>query len=220
ASGNGKRTGNSLPKQFIKINGHTLLEYTVSKFEKNKNTDRIILLFNKEYVEFCSKFNFKKLYKIVSGGKQRQDSSRIGVSYVAENDAKILIHDGVRPFVSDNLINKCYSALDRYNAVNTGIETGDTIIQINAERIIVNVPERKTLLRCQTPQGFRANLIKKAHALAQNTGFSATDDAGLVKEFNLDKIFVLEGEIENIKITYPDDILKAEKLLNECAEKF
>lgn len=213
ASGTGERIGNKTPKQFIEIKGKTILEHTISVFEKNEKTDRIILVVHRDYLEFCKNFKFKKLYKIIEGGEKRQDSSRLGVDLINEDDAKVLIHDAARPFIKDEIINNCYDALDKYNAVNTGVESTDTIIEINENNIITDIPKRSSLLRCQTPQGFRCSLIKKAHKIALEKNLEVTDDTGLIVLLNLDKVFVVKGDIENIKITYPDDIKTAEEKL-------
>lgn len=213
ASGSGSRAETSIPKQFVKINGKTILEYTLDLFEKNWLTNRIILVANKEYIDFCMQFKYKKLYKIIEGGILRQDSSYKGVFEIKEDDAKVLIHDGARPFATDELINNCYNALDKYDAVNTGIETGDTIIEINDKNIITKIPNRNNLLRCQTPQGFRAFLIKKAHKIAKEKNLKVTDDTGLIVNLGLSDVFVIKGETGNIKITYKNDIEYAKKYL-------
>ena len=205
ASGIGSRIGEKTPKQFIKINGKTILEPTIEAFEKNKNTDKIILVVHKDYVEFCKKFNFKKLYKVVEGGKRRQDSSKIGVDLINEDSAKVLIHDGARPFISNEIIDNCYIALDNYDAINTGIETTDTIVVVE-NNIMVNTLDRNKLILCQTPQGFKSSLIKKAHNLAIKANIEVTDDVSLITKLNLGKVFIVKGDNKNIKITYPKDI--------------
>ncbi len=212
ASGSGKRAELDVPKQFVKINGKTILEYSIEKFQNNKSTDRIILVVKKEYLDFCTSLNYDKICKVIAGGKTRQESSFIGASLIEEDSSKVLIHDGARPFVTDKIINGCYSALDNYSAVSIGVETTDTIISVQ-DNIIVDIPKRSSLLRCQTPQGFRAGLIKNAHKMAKERGIKATDDAGLIVLLNLDKVFVIEGDINNIKITYPKDIEKAKEIL-------
>ncbi len=213
ASGTGSRCNLDMPKQFVDVNGKTILEYTIEAFEKNKNTDRIILVTNKDYLEFCKSLKYEKIFLVTEGGERRQDSSRIGVNLIKEDDAKVLIHDGARPYIKDELINKCYEALDKFNAINTGIETTDTIMEVDEKKIIKKIPKRKNLLRCQTPQGFISGLIKKAHKIALEKNLSVTDDAGLVVNLGLDDVFVVEGDIENIKITYKDDITEAKKRL-------
>lgn len=205
ASGTGSRVGGEIPKQFIKIKGKTILEYTIEAFEKNNNTDRIILVVHKDYLDFCKNFNFKKLYKIVEGGKRRQDSSKIGVDLVEENDAKILIHDGARCFITNKIIDNCYEALNNYEAINTGIETTDTIVVVE-NNIMVNTLDRNKLISCQTPQGFKSSLIKKAHNLAIKNNIEVTDDVSLITKLNLGKVFIVKGDNKNIKITYPKDI--------------
>lgn len=213
ASGSGLRAGGEIPKQFIEIKGKTILEYTISAFEKNKQTDRIILVVSSNYLDFCKKFRFKKLYKITEGGNKRQESSRLGVNLIEEENAKVLIHDGARPFITDEIINDCYNALDTYNAIDTGIETTDTIVQINKKGLIEKTLERSSLLRCQTPQGFRAGLIKKAHKLAKEKNIEVTDDVGLIVKLGLGEVFAVKGNEDNIKITYPKDIETAKEKL-------
>lgn len=213
ASGYGSRFGADIPKQFIKINGKTILEYTISAFEKNKMTNEIILVVNEGWIDFCKSFKFSKLKHIVSGGERRQDSSRIGVSLIKEDDAKVLIHDGARPFVTDEIINNCYLALDKYRAIDTGIEATDTTVQVNESGILTNILDRKTLIRCQTPQGFNSGLIKKAHKIAQKQNLEVTDDVSLIVKLNLGEVFVVKGNSKNIKITYMEDIEFAEKNL-------
>ncbi len=211
ASGTGSRAKTDIPKQFIKVKGKTLIEYTIEKFQNNKMTDKIILVVLDEYLEFCKNLKYDKIQKVIKGGKKRQDSSRLGVMEIKEENAKVLIHDGARPFIKDKIINDCYLALDKYNAINTGVETQDTIIEIDKDNFIKRTLKRNTLRRCQTPQGFKASLIKKAHLLAQEKNLDFTDDCGLITELNLDRVYVVEGDIENIKITYENEI----KTLNE-----
>lgn len=219
ASGTGSRYGSELPKQFLKINNKTILEHSIEAFENNKSIDAIILVITPDYKnlaeEIVSKSNYKKLIKILSGGKTRKDSSYIGVMAVDEDEANVLIHDCARPLVSQNIINNCIEALGEHEAVDVAIPVADTIVEIS-ENIIKKLPERKFLRRSQTPQCFRLSLIKKAHELAKNDD-NFTDDCGLVFKYNLSEIYVAEGEEENIKITYPNDIFIAEKIIeNKC----
>ena len=213
ASGKGERCGLDVPKQFAKINGKTILEYTIEAFNKNELTDRIILVTSKAYLEFCKKLKYEKIFMVTEGGKRRQDSSRIGVNLIEEDDPKVLIHDGARPYIKNELINNCYIALDKFNAINTGVETTDTIMEVDENKIIKKIPNRKNLLRCQTPQGFISGLIKKAHKIALEKKLNVTDDAGLIVNLGLGDVFVVDGDIENIKITYKDDIIKAKEKL-------
>ncbi|MBR6127578.1 2-C-methyl-D-erythritol 4-phosphate cytidylyltransferase [bacterium] len=214
ASGTGNRFGGDLPKQFTEIAGKTILERSIEVFEGVNGVngiDSIILVITPEYKELAEeivkKNNYKKVSKIIEGGKLRKDSSYNGVFSIEENEANILIHDCARPFISADVIKNCIKALETHNAVGVAIPSTDTIIEVNNE-IIKNIPPRDTLMRVQTPQCFKLSLIKKAHELSKNdTDF--TDDCGLVLKHNLADIFVVKGNRENIKITYPEDIILA-----------
>lgn len=217
ASGKGERFDYYKPKQFIKIAGKTLLEHTMDAFENNNAIDEIILVINPQFRDLTENIiinnHYKKIKKILNGGETRKESSFIGINSICENDAKVLIHDAVRPFVSDRIINGCVEALDKFSAVDVAINSADTIIQIDDEHIINNIPRRNYMMRGQTPQAFRAGLIKQAHELSQKEeNFEFTDDCGLIVKYNLADVYVVNGEETNIKVTYPEDIFLADKL--------
>ncbi|MDR1891302.1 MAG: bifunctional cytidylyltransferase/SDR family oxidoreductase [Puniceicoccales bacterium] len=217
ASGIGERIGNDLPKQFLKISGRTILEHSIGVFERNGSIDEIIVVVHGQFVDFCKKIlaqnDFKKISKILVGGKTRQKSSFIGVSSIVDGEAKVLIHDAVRPLISDQIINNCIAALDQYDAVDVAIPTADTIIVVNDDMIIEDIPPRQFFMRGQTPQAFKLGIIKHAHSLAEkSSNLKFTDDCGLVKMFNLAPIHVIGGEEGNIKITYPIDLFIADRL--------
>lgn len=216
ASGSGKRFNNDQPKQFAKINGKTILEYSIEAFEKSEFIDGIILVIHPKYNDFACKIikdnSYKKILKVVNGGKERKDSSYIGVNSVDETEGNVLIHDCARPFVSQGIIKNCVEALNNYEAVAVAIPSSDTIIKVN-NGIITEIPQRSSLMRIQTPQCFRLSLIKKAHELSKNDN-NFTDDCGLVLKHNLAPIHTVEGSEENIKITHPKDITYAEAILN------
>ncbi len=214
AGGVGERVGYHKPKQFIKIAGKTILEHTIDTFEKNQNIDAIYVVINPNYRETAELIlnGFKKVKKILNGGKTRQESSRIGV-YAIDSAEKVIIHDAVRPFVNENIINKVINCLDKYCAVDVAIPSTDTIIEINEKRIIERVPKRSKLWLGQTPQGFRYEIIKKAHELAEKENFTeATDDCGLITKYKLCDVYVVKGDPLNIKITFPHDIYLADKI--------
>ena len=217
ASGTGNRFGGDLPKQFTKIGGKTIFERTVEIFEGVNEIDGIILVITPNYIDFVrdlvAKNGYKKISKIIAGGKQRKDSSYNGVFSIEDEEANVLIHDCARPFISKEVIKNCIKALDTYNAVGVAIPSTDTIVEV-ANGIIKNIPKRESLMRIQTPQCFKLSLIKKAHTLSINdTEF--TDDCGLIIKHNLAKIFIVEGNRENIKITYPEDIILGEEFAKE-----
>ena len=215
ASGTGSRFGGELPKQFTKIGGKTIFERTVEVFEGVHEIDGIILVITPNYTDFAKnlvlKNNYKKVSKIIAGGEQRKDSSYNGVFSIEDDEANVLIHDCARPFISKEVIKNCIKALDTYKAVGVAIPSTDTIVEVNSG-IIKNIPKRETLMRIQTPQCFKLSIIKKAHELSKNeTEF--TDDCGLIQKHALSDIFIIEGNRENIKITYPEDIIFAENFI-------
>ena len=198
ASGTGSRFGQDIPKQFYKISGKTILQLSIEAFDNNKFIDEIIIVSNPDFMDLSEKIvnaiSSKKISKIISGGKTRQESSYLGVSAINDTNINVLIHDAVRPFVSDKIITDCILALDKYKAVNTAIFSSDTIIKVDENNIIKAVPDRNTIRRCQTPQGFDINIIKKAHEYAIKDNYTAaTDDCTLVLKYNLADIFVIEG---------------------------
>ncbi|MDR1232766.1 MAG: 2-C-methyl-D-erythritol 4-phosphate cytidylyltransferase [Puniceicoccales bacterium] len=216
ASGTGERIGSDLPKQFLKISGRTIFEHSIEVFERNGSIDEIIIVVHGQFIDFCKKIlnqsGFKKIRKILVGGETRQMSSSIGVNSIFDEEAKVLVHDAVRPLISGRVINDCVAALDKYDAVDVAIPTADTIIEVTDAMTVKDVPSRQLLMRGQTPQAFKLSIIKRAHSLAASSSVKFTDDCGLVKMFNLAKIYVVQGEEENIKITHPIDLFIADRL--------
>ena len=214
ASGTGSRYGADIPKQFIKIAGKTILEHTIEIFEKSSNIDETIIVITPEYrlkaEDILLKNNYKKVSKILNGGETRKESSYIGISSIEDEQANVIIHDCARPFLTQRIIDDCVKALEKYDAIDVAIPSADTIIKIK-DNIIENIPDRSMLRRGQTPQCFKLSLIKKAHELSKNDK-NFTDDCGLIVKYNLGKVFVVEGDTENIKVTYPSDIFMADKL--------
>lgn len=217
AGGSGIRFNSEIPKQFVKIAGKLIIEHTIEVFEKHPLINGIIIVINPEYYnrleEIVQNNAYRKVKKILNGGENRQESSKIGVFACDEDVDKVLFHDAVRPFVSEGTITNIISLLDKYSAIDVAIPVSDTIIKINKEKFIEDIPDRKCIYRGQTPQGFSLKLIKKAHELALNDNYiRAPDDCSLILKYNLSKIFVIEDSEFNIKITYPLDIHIADKI--------
>ena len=213
ASGHGSRYNNDLPKQFTKLKDKTILAHTIEVFHSSSLIDEIIVVVTPSYIDLAQDIlkDYPKVKKILSGGETRKDSSYIGVNSITDTEANVLIHDCARPFLSKKTLEQCVKELDSNNAVAVAIPTVDTIIEVE-NGIIHAIPERKKMMAIQTPQCFKLSLIKKAHELAQNdNGF--TDDCGLVVARDLAKISIIQGEPENIKITYQSDLYKAEQIL-------
>lgn len=218
ASGTGERFGEKIPKQFYKFEGKTILEHSIDAFENNKNIDEIILVTNPKFRDLAEEIlknnDYKKVTKLLNGGKTRVESSYVGTSEAPE-ESNVLIHDAVRAFVTQKIIDDNIEALKKYEAVGTAIDTVDTIIQVDKNNVITAIPPRKFLKRVQTPQSFRANLIKKAHEMAlKDEDANFTDDCGLILRYNLAPIHIVDGDELNIKITHKNDLNVIKNMLS------
>lgn len=213
AGGLGARMGGEKPKQFLEIADKPIVIHSLEAFEQHPNVDEMILVvnanFQKEFEHLLAKYSFSKLKAITVGGKERSDSSKNALSLMKTTyKAKVLIHDAVRPFVSQRIIYDVIKALDVYEAVNVGVSATDTILMVNDSKEVVSMPARKDIYRAQTPQGFHSDIIIKAYEkAAQDPQFTATDDCGVVHRYLPDvAIGVVDGEEENKKITFPSDL--------------
>ena len=214
ASGTGNRYGSDIPKQFVKIAGKTILEHTIEIFENSPFIDEIFVVITPEYRHVAEnillKNKYKKITHLLNGGKTRKDSSYIGINAVEEEEANVLIHDCARPFLTQEIIANCVKALEKHDAIDVAIPATDTIIETE-NGLITNIPDRSRLQQGQTPQCFKLSLIKKAHELSKND-VKFTDDCGLIVKHKLADVFVVNGDIENIKVTYQSDIYMADRL--------
>ena len=218
AGGEGKRFKSNIPKQFLKLSGKTVIEHTIDIFEKHELIDEIYVVINPLYynfmVETLKRSAYTKVKKLLKGGGTRQESSKVGVFACNEDVDKVLIHEAIRPFVSHKIISEVVKKLDTYPAVDVAIPTTDAIIKVSMEKkIIMDVPDRKSLMRGQTPQGFKLKVIKKAHELADKEGLvESAEDCSLVLRYNIGEIYVINGDPSNIKLTYLEDVYLAERL--------
>jgi ribitol-5-phosphate 2-dehydrogenase (NADP+) / D-ribitol-5-phosphate cytidylyltransferase len=216
AGGCGARFGEELPKQFAKVAGKKIIEHTIDAFEQNGHIDEIAIVSHKDYIhlitEICITNQYKKVKKILQGGKQRYESSVAAIRAYTDN-TNLIFHDAVRPLVSQRIINDCIEALKKYNAVDVAVKASDTIVQAK-EQLIQAVPDREYLYNGQTPQGFSHSVIKRAYERAlMDPAFKTTDDCNVVKAYLPDEpIYVVEGEQTNIKLTYREDLFLIDKL--------
>lgn len=219
AAGSGTRMGSKTPKQFIEIEGKTLMEYSISAFEQNDNIDEIAVVTKEEFFplveSFIEKNGFRKVRKLLKGGKERYDSSLAAINAYTNDDDKLFLHDCVRAGVSQKIINECARGLEKYDAIEIGVEPTDTVVGIDEDGCITDIPVRSMLRNAQTPQCFRRGTIKRAFDIAlQDPDFKATDDCGVVHKYLPEvKIFVAKGEQDNFKVTFPEDIERFRKML-------
>jgi len=219
AGGSGTRVGGEMPKQFIRVAGKRIIEYSIEAFERCERIDEICIVCREDYTTYMEELvrcsGYTKVKKILSGGKERYDSSIAAVNAFPDDDINLLFHDAVRPMVSERIINDCIEALTLYNAVDVAVKTTDTIIAVNADGCITDIPDRACLRNVQTPQGFKRGTIRRAYELAlADPNFVTTDDCGVVRKYlPQEPIYVVEGENTNIKLTYREDLLLLEILL-------
>ena len=216
ASGTGLRFGDNQPKQFTKLAGLPVLVHTLRSFDSFSGVEKIIVVTNDEFVEhvwdLVGNHGLKKVHKVVAGGATRQESSRIGLECCDPGTDYVLIHDGVRPFISHPVLQRLVEAVKEHHAVDTVIPSADTLVEVDENNFIRNIPDRSRFRRGQTPQAFAYPLILEAHRRALTDGIeNSTDDCALVLRIGK-RVYVVEGEERNIKITYPLDLHLADKL--------
>lgn len=213
-AGIGKRMGLNYPKQFLEFNNEPIFIKTLKTLNSSKIIDEIIIVTNKEYIKEVEKqvqnFNIKKVIKIISGGKERQDSIYNAIKSIDNiNDYYIGVQDAVRPFLEETYISNAWEILEKYEYIDgvvTAVPLKDTIKVINKEGFIKETPNRNTLISTQTPQVFRGSILKKAYDFAIEENFLGTDDSSLVENIK-GTIKYIEGSYNNIKITTIEDLL-------------
>ena len=219
AAGKGKRMGTDISKQFLPLCGKEILAHTVEKFEMAENVRDIVLVTGMESLQdakdMAEEYGWKKVVSVVEGGKERQDSVWNGLQAVSEDTEIVLIHDGVRPFVTEEILDLSIETAMEMGGCVAGVPAKDTIKVCNEENISIATPDRKTLWQIQTPQTFRKELIVKAYEMAAGDGFIGTDDASLA-EYCGYPVKIIMGSYRNIKITTKEDLLIGEAFLREA----
>ncbi len=209
ASGIGKRMNMDIPKQFIHIKEKPIICYTIEKFENCNFIDEIIIVTNEEYIDFfkndiIKSYDYKKISKVVVGGKERMNSVYNGLDAIEEENSIVLIHDGVRPFIEEKHIVEIIEKTKIYKACVLGVKAKDTI-KICDDFKILETPKREKIWLAQTPQAFDYKIIKNAYDKAIKEDFLATDDASVL-EYVGGNVYMIEGSYSNIKITTQEDL--------------
>lgn len=218
AGGSGSRLGADVPKQFLEIDGRTILEYSVAVFDNHPDIDAIVIVSREDYIdkvrEIVARRGYRKVEKIISGGKERYQSSLAAIAEYEDDDV-LLFHDAVRPLLSKRIIDDCLAAMEKYNAVDVAFNTTDTIIQVNSDNCICSIPDRNFLRNGQTPQVFRRRVIAEAYRIAlQDSAFKTTDDCGVVLRYLPNEpVYVVPGEARNMKVTFKEDIAQIQHLM-------
>lgn len=216
AAGAGKRFGSN--KAFHPLHGLPLIIWSLRVLETVNLIGEIIPVLKEsdmqEGAELFERFNLSKIKRIAPGGKERQDSVYNALRLVKDEKSLILIHDGARPLIDDNLIIKTIRCIGDYDGTITGVPVKDTIKEVRpsgGDNIVIRTPNRETLWAIQTPQVFRYEILMKAYEEAMNKRFYSTDDAALVESIG-GRIKVIMGRYDNIKVTTPEDIAIIEGL--------
>lgn len=214
SGGVGKRMRTVIPKQYLMLGDKPVLAHSLLTFEKS-NVDDIVIVCgagDEDYVkkEFVEKYNLSKVSAVCSGGKERYDSVYCGLK-ACEGTDFVLIHDGARPYVSEETIQRNIEEVQKYKAVVTGVPVTDTIKISDEDGYVADTPNRKKCYAVQTPQSFDYNVAFQAYdkfmqELKSGKTIEATDDAQVVALFSEVKVKIIQGEYENTKITNPSDL--------------
>ena len=213
AAGSGKRMNSKVHKQYLIIQDRPVLYYSLKAFEDSA-VDEIVLVVGKGEEKFCrkeivDKYGISKVKAIVEGGKERYHSVSEGLKQTSDADY-VLIHDGARPFVNQDIIRRCMQEVQKYQACVVGMPVKDTIKIADEEGYAKQTPDRKNVWMIQTPQTFSYALIYEAYEEMLKTEDTAiTDDAMVLERIKGKKSKLIEGSYRNIKITTPEDLLIA-----------
>ena len=218
AAGMGKRMGAGSNKQYLLLDGMPILAHTVRRFQEAPFIEAIYLVIPEQEIPFCQsevvdRYGFSKVRAIVAGGAERQHSVRNGLDAMTgiEQDDLVLIHDGVRPFVSQEVLRRAATAAEEFGAAVVAVPVKETV-KVVRDGVITETPPREQLWLAQTPQAFRYGPIRSAHEQAAAQGFLGTDDASLIERQG-GQVRVVTGDYCNIKITTPEDMVLAEAFL-------
>ena len=227
AGGTGRRFGSGMPKQMHVLAGRSLVEHSVAAFEQADGVDAITIVMpaslTAQATERFAGSDFRKVTGVIEGGATRTDSTRRAIAALGEEECDVLFHDAARPLLEQRIIADCVSALATDRAVGVAVPSSDTIVEVS-DGVVTSMPRRDALARCQTPQGFRLSVIRRAYQLADaDPAFAqrpATDDCGIVLRYLPEiPVRVVPGSERNIKITYPSDLHIAEALLRTAGER-
>jgi ribitol-5-phosphate 2-dehydrogenase (NADP+) / D-ribitol-5-phosphate cytidylyltransferase len=220
AGGSGERFGTSVPKQLLPLAGRPLIEYSVTAFDAAPAVDSVLVVMAAGHTgqvrEALAGGGYRKLAGVIPGGPSRVESTRCAIEALGGEECDVLFHDAARPLVDQRIIADCVAALASHRAVGVAVPSADTIAVVS-DGTMTAVPRRDSLVRMQTPQGFRLSVIRRAHELAAADprfgDLPATDDCGIVLRYLPDvPVHIVPGSERNLKITFPRDLVVAEAL--------
>lgn len=223
AAGTGRRFEKSFPKQFLSLREKPILTHTIQKIHDCDQINEIFLIVSKDKIKYCReeivrKNNFSKIKKIVTGGRERQDSVYNGIKELDSDTDLVVIHDGVRPFVSSQIFLDVIEEAREYGAATVAVPEVDTIKEVSPEGIVIRTLNREHIWKALTPQAFKFDILKKAFEKAFKEGYYATDDASIV-EWAGYQVKIVKGSPYNIKITTQEDLALGETMLRIRSNK-
>lgn len=217
AAGKGLRMGGQMPKQHLPLAGKPVLARTLEAFEHMEQVHSVVLVVGPGDEARCSgyiaRYRLHKVHAVVTGGGERQASVYQGLLALDPEVEWVLVHDGVRPFVTPEETAECLAAARKHGAAVVAVPVKDTVKIVEPDGKIASTPDRSTVWAIQTPQAFRVRDLAAAHELAMREGFTGTDDAMLVERTG-QPVYVVRGGYHNLKITTPEDLEWAEYRLN------
>lgn len=226
AAGKGLRMGGPVAKQYLEIGGKPVVAHALEAFERSPIIDEVILMTDAAHIEYCcreivEKYGLRKVSSVNAGGSERYLSVWKALCIMKESEeygqercqGYVFIHDGARPFVTPEIIERAYQAVERWDACVVGMPVKDTIKLVDEETCITASPDRRQVWQAQTPQVFSVPIIMEAFRRQLREDCSAiTDDAMVVEQQMGTRVYMVEGSYENIKITTPGDLPVAEAI--------
>lgn len=225
AGGVGSRVGLGMPKQFLKVAGKPVMQHTLDVFQTSNHISEIIVMSNPEWIDETKRIvqngGFTKVTAVLPGGDTRNETTKRALSQFEDDDI-VLFHDAVRPLIDERIILDCVAALQTADAVDVVIPSADTLVIVDDSSKIKDIPNRSIFRRGQTPQGFKAGVLKSAYQTADNDpNFQATDDCSVVLKYRPDvEIATVAGTEYNMKVTEPIDLYVIDKLFQVASVEF
>ncbi|MEQ9618332.1 MAG: 2-C-methyl-D-erythritol 4-phosphate cytidylyltransferase [Deltaproteobacteria bacterium] len=223
AAGLGKRFGEGLPKQFMPLSGKPVLIHSIEAFSKSPLVEDITLVVPERWVEYTrreivGRLETDKVGNVIAGGAERQDSVANGFQSLNGTPDIVVVHDGVRPFVSVEIIEEVINAASECGAAIAALPSHDTVKKSSPAQYIESTLPRDSLWFAQTPQAFRHEILRRAFIKASEDGFTGTDESLLVERTGVD-VKLVTGSPYNIKITTEEDLLLGELIVKEGIHK-
>ncbi|MEK6790144.1 MAG: 2-C-methyl-D-erythritol 4-phosphate cytidylyltransferase [Deltaproteobacteria bacterium] len=218
SAGLGRRMGAGR-KNYRLIFGKPVLAHTLYPFEACTLVDAVILVIRPDDRDYCvrevvGRYGFKKVCAIVDGGDERQDSVANGLAAIKDGTDIIVVHDGARPLITTDIIEAAINKAASQGAAIAAMPVKDTIKEASADGLVVRTFERRSLWAVQTPQVFKADILRRSHEAARKEGFYGTDEAALVERLGI-SVSIVAGSYENVKITTDQDLIVAEAILEK-----